>query len=916
VCGNWLAANVVNVVKLQLFAKTRGLPVLRWRLPPYTYANGLNTEMAAALSNENANGYPSLWGYFVAGMPVRVLQNTSLRARVLNGSRGTATSIRPRSAEDIRALFDNATWSPGDVVTIEQPVAIVIHVPTAIGAMRDVTFLTDDHHVRRRKEEVKVTSSISGGRKMKISIINSGYSPFFAGNPYPFQGQTEDKLIVDLNPTKYTAFDMHVINVVLSRVKRTMHMRLMPLSPGTVEALCALQYSEVYRRWEHAYDDNGVFVASRIPASEKLVTKKAKPSITRTTPFAKPKGVPQQSLTTEHQQKTSTTPAQKHITAQVDTPSRTAARSDPPVHASTTSSPVCVVPPTSDDFLQCFLMRASMKSHNALFQLILAKAFGCEICANNVTLNVAQIFYDGGYALADDCCLLRNCFQRLPDNTYETIRCAVGWNTRWDPCPSSSTLQLLLLGTPFPADVECPRVFANFGRLLASNTNGSDVKLALETIQLIGFRVVASVICMAKSLQQFVSLNEGKTVQFTDAMRILNGEPLAPRLTRAQSVYVRNLTMSENLESFRAQYALVPVLPSLDDLFRTCPPPPNRIPDTYFSDSAVIGFPWWYNSCALDALFVLFVFMYKSRLTQQNKYLLALDLSALAFILQQMEKGLLTLRNAKAWLYDVMQFESLYNGIYTDCMSVLHHLTVGGCKDGDRTCSNNNFLHCVYTFNRTCPNNCQEPDVVSTSRYSFNFHAYVDHRIPEKACALASDYGLPAQTVMPLQFLIDATVLLCRGAGRNRKCGVCHTKFNLIETHFESPPVLIVEMQHPAFRYEQFNYRRPSYQELTFTVGNKNYDLVGVVYHENNGHWIARLLQLHPSGAPTLWHNDGMVLNGHALKITPPLLHSPHRTCTAHFTSEPSTWFPLQYVMCRDGVRLEGKACVALYVQR
>jgi hypothetical protein len=121
------------------FAALINTCVLRWRLPCYT-AKGDNAELYAALSDSIVNSIPQLWGYYVHG---RIDNFISQYGRVCNRSQVTLTSIVPSHRQALNKIFTDNNFLPGEVITIEAPIAVIMQCSEARDPHKNVFMLVN-----------------------------------------------------------------------------------------------------------------------------------------------------------------------------------------------------------------------------------------------------------------------------------------------------------------------------------------------------------------------------------------------------------------------------------------------------------------------------------------------------------------------------------------------------------------------------------------------------------------------------------------------------------------------------------------------------------------------------------------------------------------------------------------------------
>jgi hypothetical protein len=245
----------------------------------------------------------------------------------VNGSLGTLHSIRPRYPEKIRAIIEQAiidqdvllvrlgdrdaiarvserdrknaeddvlvlsndldaiarvekrkknlethiTRRPGDVITIDAPLAIFFNLPGAAPTLKQpLVFPTKSSSIKRRLL-VKIFGIDQNRKKIQVNITDSGYICAFTGTGYSVQGQTLEKNILEVNRNRDNPPILSFYNVGASRVENNLHLRILPfkIGPGAKDHLLNLRYEDEYLIWMNSFDENGNF-SEQLMAQAKL----------------------------------------------------------------------------------------------------------------------------------------------------------------------------------------------------------------------------------------------------------------------------------------------------------------------------------------------------------------------------------------------------------------------------------------------------------------------------------------------------------------------------------------------------------------------------------------------------------------------------------------------------------------------
>jgi hypothetical protein len=122
--------------------------------------------------------------------------------------------------------------------------------------------------------------------------VDLGYSVTL----HKIQGQTCDKLIVDLNDRPFLPkVSYHGFYVAVSRVRRNEDLRIMPIQPGKPDLryLTRLQPPKKLITWLNCYDAHGAFDQRRVPLPQapppKAAGKRKTPTAIRKPPASDPK---------------------------------------------------------------------------------------------------------------------------------------------------------------------------------------------------------------------------------------------------------------------------------------------------------------------------------------------------------------------------------------------------------------------------------------------------------------------------------------------------------------------------------------------------------------------------------------------------------------------------------------------------
>ena len=170
--GTNRAIQSVILLLMTQYARSHGLPVIRWRLPSNT-KKGLNCDLLECYDYAKAIKNVNLWGFYVPGMPIRLTFNANIEGRLVNGSLATLTAIRPTDPYQLKQRLLPTNFIPGDIITIEPPVAVYIHCPTAVPELRDTCLVVKEYDPVecRKRTEIISLGSYTGGKKFLVRLF-------------------------------------------------------------------------------------------------------------------------------------------------------------------------------------------------------------------------------------------------------------------------------------------------------------------------------------------------------------------------------------------------------------------------------------------------------------------------------------------------------------------------------------------------------------------------------------------------------------------------------------------------------------------------------------------------------------------------------------------------------------------------
>ena len=167
-----------------------------------------------------------------------------------------------RDPAAIRKILTDRTHNPGDIISIDPPLAVLFNCPDAHPDIKQpITFETNSKS-QKRQLTVKIFPILGARAKEQLQVISPGYVCSLSGTTYAYQGKTMPKSIVNLNKCNTVALNMGHINVGISRVINHLDLRIMPWKIGgesSKQHLRELRHPDEYLIWNGSYDSSGNF---------------------------------------------------------------------------------------------------------------------------------------------------------------------------------------------------------------------------------------------------------------------------------------------------------------------------------------------------------------------------------------------------------------------------------------------------------------------------------------------------------------------------------------------------------------------------------------------------------------------------------------------------------------------------------
>ena len=218
--------------------------------------------------NELNQHFPQFSSYFVAGAPAFLIDNISFSRQLSNGTPVTLHSIILDPREDRDHLLDrliNSTESD-DILLEFPPLYINVSVDNANpDAFVGMTMVEGEVVIPIEFSGKKIEQKIFLPNKARPTEVRSRQFSVdlrFACTVHKIQGQTCERIILDLNPRPFQPpVTLRGMYTGCSRVKVGKNIRLMPLQPGLKDYshLITLRHDPELIAWLNAFDERTGF---------------------------------------------------------------------------------------------------------------------------------------------------------------------------------------------------------------------------------------------------------------------------------------------------------------------------------------------------------------------------------------------------------------------------------------------------------------------------------------------------------------------------------------------------------------------------------------------------------------------------------------------------------------------------------
>ena len=263
------ARHYINKAQIVRDAIRTGQPVLTWRnvLDPRTQSL---FDRAAQIHNvpihDLLQKYPESSSYFIIGARVMLRDNLTTEKGLANGTTCVLHSITFDPALGHAAIDEEfrrvSQATPGTIVELKyRPFSVNVRLNEDISNW-DPTETLDTTQVviplmlnKKRPREFKslgrkTGSLCHGNNKNKtLAYYDFGFDLAYSVTYHKVQGQTLDKVILDLNGCNTSALSLAALYVGLSRVRLGRKIRILPISNDTRKRLLGLRFASSLQQW-------------------------------------------------------------------------------------------------------------------------------------------------------------------------------------------------------------------------------------------------------------------------------------------------------------------------------------------------------------------------------------------------------------------------------------------------------------------------------------------------------------------------------------------------------------------------------------------------------------------------------------------------------------------------------------------
>ena len=274
--------DTINYAQLDAFARAFDLPLVKWRLPMVDEID--NAELREELYQDE----PTLWGYFVEGAPVNLIETIKSVRKLVNGSPALLDSLDFEGGVVPATLADAiARGGYKKVVLDAPPLAVNVRVGgtqsppgSAPGSAQGSALW---HGVELDDLSSLITSVVPGGQVVPILQSDNveevelrgvvaaqaciaetvrvrihQYMLAFALTDFKLQGRTLPKLILSVCKRQVPPWmTISAFYVLISRVRTADSLRVLHRDAAGLAAIAKLEHNEYLAAWERGYDKEG-----------------------------------------------------------------------------------------------------------------------------------------------------------------------------------------------------------------------------------------------------------------------------------------------------------------------------------------------------------------------------------------------------------------------------------------------------------------------------------------------------------------------------------------------------------------------------------------------------------------------------------------------------------------------------------
>ena len=241
--SNNIERTALNRAQAEQFAKMNGLHLYEWKIPLAQSDSTRRNPVQIPLIHENAlyENNQVLHGCFVQSAPAVLTTNINPLLGLANGTQVEMTSICLNAKEDQERIKNLLTQpDPETVIKLEHPteyIAVKIINPTeSLKTHPNSNLSTGPDVIIPIYAEMPVKVSVVYRKKFKLQYIPHGLDLAFSITAHKIQGQSCDKLKIDLNKTPFMpSITFPSLYVMLSRVRTSANLRVLPLQQSSMQ---------------------------------------------------------------------------------------------------------------------------------------------------------------------------------------------------------------------------------------------------------------------------------------------------------------------------------------------------------------------------------------------------------------------------------------------------------------------------------------------------------------------------------------------------------------------------------------------------------------------------------------------------------------------------------------------------------